>query len=285
MEKTAYKVSLVTIFVNAALSLLKLAAGIIASSGAMISDALHSASDVLSTLVVIVGIKLAGKDEDSSHQYGHERFECVSAIVLSVALCITGGVIGVTGIRKIINHESIATPGVLALIAAVVSIAVKEVMYHYTARAAKKVGSPSLKADAWHHRSDALSSVGSFAGILGARLGVPMLDAVASVVIAALVIKVSVSIFSDAVGRMTDRACDDKTVEELKGIILATNGVISVDLLKTRIFGDKIYVDVEIGADGNMTLTESHDVAERVHDAIEGYSQKIKHCMVHVNPK
>ncbi len=281
----AYKVSVVSIAVNIALSLVKLVAGVVASSGAMISDALHSASDVLSTLVVIFGVRLSRKAADKTHPYGHERFECVSAIVLAAVLCITGVGIGVEGIKKIVSGEELKVPGALALVAAAVSIVVKEVMYHYTARTAKKIGSPSLRADAWHHRSDALSSVGSFVGILGAILGVPVLDPVASVVIAALVVKVSIEIFSDAVGRMTDRACDDKTVEELKSIILSVDGVLSVDLIRTRIFGDKIYVDVEIGADGKSTLAESHEVAENVHAAIEAYSPNVKHCMVHVNPK
>ena len=281
----AYRVSVVSIAANIGLSVIKLAAGVIASSGAMISDALHSASDVLSTLIVIFGIRISRKAPDESHPYGHERFECVSAIVLAVVLCATGIGIGISGIRKMFSGEVLKAPGWLALAAAVLSIAVKEIMYHYTVRAAKKINSPSLRADAWHHRSDALSSVGSFVGIFGAMLGLPILDPIASVLIAALVVKVSVDIFIDAVRRMTDRSCDEKTVEELKRVILGVDGVMSVDLVRTRLFGDKIYVDVEIGADGNMTLTESHGVAENVHDAIEGYSPSVKHCMVHVNPK
>ncbi len=283
--KIAYRVSAVTVAANVALSLVKLAAGIIASSGAMISDALHSASDVLSTLVVTVGIKLSEKEADESHPYGHERFECVSAIVLSVVLCITGVGIGVAGIRKIASGEELSSPGWLALAAAALSIVVKELMYHYTARAAKKIGSPSMKADAWHHRSDALSSVGSFAGVLGAMLGLKILDPIAGIIIAALVVKVSVDIFSDAGGRMTDRSCDDETVEELKNTISSVEGVLGVDLIRTRVFGNKIYVDAEIVCDGHMTLTESHEVAENVHHAIEAYSPNVKHCMVHVNPK
>jgi len=283
--RVAYRVSIVSIAANIGLSLAKLAAGVIASSGAMISDALHSASDVLSTLIVIFGIRLSRKEADESHPYGHERFECVSAIVLAVILCATGIGIGISGIRKIFSGEELKTPGWLALGAAVLSIAVKEIMYQYTVRAAKKINSPSLRADAWHHRSDALSSVGSFAGILGALLGLPVLDPIASVLIAALVVKVSVDIFVDAVRRMTDRACDEGTVEELNEIILGIDGVMSVDLIRTRLFGDKIYVDVEIGADGNMSLSESHEVAENVHHAIEAYSPNVKHCMVHVNPK
>lgn len=284
-EKAAYRVSAATMAVNAALSVVKLFAGVFAHSGAMISDALHSASDVLSTLIVIVGIKMSKKEADTKHQYGHERFECVSAIILSVVLCLTGIGIGVSGIEKIVSGTNIAVPGIAALVAAALSIVVKEVMYHVTVHAAKKINSPSMRADAWHHRSDALSSVGSFAGILGAILGVPVLDPIASVAIALLVIKVSFDIFSDAIGRMTDKACDEETVEALKKTILGVDGVVCVDLLKTRLFGDKIYVDVEIGANGKLSLEEAHEIAENVHRAIEGYSPSVKHCMVHVNPK
>lgn len=283
--KKAYEISVVTIAANFLLSVYKLAAGIIAHSGAMISDALHSASDVLSTLVVIVGIKISSKSSDKSHPYGHERFECISAVILAVLLAATGIGIGIGGVKNIVfGSEALETPGVSALIAAVVSVVIKEFMYHYTMRGAVKIGSDSLRADAWHHRSDALSSVGSFAGILGARLGVKVLDPIASVVICALIVKVAFDIFRDAVNKMTDRACDEETVELIRKTAAEREGVLAVDLLKTRLFGDKIYVDVEICADRNLTLEKSHEIAEKTHSAIEGISPKIKHCMVHVNP-
>lgn len=285
MQKTAYKVSAVTIVVNLVLSVFKLIAGIVANSGAMISDAVHSASDVLSTFVVIVGVKISAKDSDETHPYGHERFECISAIILSGLLLATGIGIGYSGVKNIISGgEALKTPGVLALIAAVVSIVVKEAMYHYTMRAAKTINSGALKADAWHHRSDALSSVGSFAGIFGARLGIKVLDPIASVIICILIAKAAVDIFIDSVNKMTDRSCDEKTVEEIKQVASSQAGVISVDLLKTRLFGDKIYVDIEIGADKSLTLEQAHEIAERTHDAIESWSENVKHCMVHVNP-
>ncbi len=283
--KKAYEISLVTIVVNFVLSVYKFTAGIIAHSGAMISDSLHSASDVLSTLIVIAGIKISAKSSDKSHPYGHERFECISAVILSALLAATGIGIGIGGVKNIVfKSDSLKTPGVAALVAALVSIAVKEFMYHYTMRGAVKIGSDSLRADAWHHRSDALSSVGSFAGIFGARLGIKVLDPIASVVICFLIVKVAFDIFKDAVNKMTDRACDEETVELIRQTALEQEGVLAVDLLKTRLFGDRIYVDVEICADRNLTLEKSHEIAERTHDAIEGVSPKIKHCMVHVNP-
>ncbi len=281
------QVSAVTIGGNLLLSCFKLLAGVLAHSSAMISDAIHSASDVLSTLIVIIGVKLAGKDSDQDHPYGHERMECVAAVILAVVLFITGLGIGYSGMETILagHYESLAVPGLLALVAALVSIAVKEGMYWYTRAAAKKINSSALMADAWHHRSDALSSVGSLVGVAGARLGFPVLDAVASVVICFFILKVSVDIFRDAIGKMTDKACDAQTEEQLRTLVLEQEGVLCIDLLKTRLFGDKIYVDVEIGADAVITFQAAHDIAESTHNAIEQTFPNVKHCMVHVNPK
>lgn len=189
-QQTAMKVSGISILVNLLLSIFKLIAGIAAHSGAMISDAIHSASDVGSTFIVIIGVRLSAKKSDKEHQYGHERMECVSSIVLAGMLLVTGLGIGITGVRDIVKSTSggtIAIPGTLALIAAVVSIVTKEWMFWYTRGAAKKINSGALMADAWHHRSDALSSIGAFVGIFGARLGYPILDPVASIVILSLI--------------------------------------------------------------------------------------------------
>ena len=172
----------------------------------------------------------------------------------------------------------------LPLIAAIVSIAVKEGMYWYTIAVAKKLQSGALKADAWHHRSDALSSVGSFAGILGAKIGFPVLDPVASIVISIFILKAVYDIFMDAVGKLTDEACDAQTVEQMRQCILGRDGVFGIDDIKTRMFGNKIYMDIEIQCDGNMTLFAAHEVAEDVHDEIERAFPNVKHCMVHVNP-
>lgn len=286
-HKVAMKVSGVSIAVNLLLSLFKLLAGILAHSGAMISDAIHSASDVGSTFVVIVGVNLSSKKSDKEHQYGHERMECVSSIILSGLLLATGIGIGMNGIENIIKSTSgasIAIPGTLALIAAVVSIVVKEWMFWYTRSAAKKINSGALMADAWHHRSDALSSIGAFVGILGARLGYPILDPIASIVICVMIAKASIDIFRDAIDKMVDHSCDAKTEESMKREILKVPGVRRVDLLKTRLFGSKMYVDIEIAADGNISLFDAHDIAENVHHTIENKFKDVKHCMVHVNP-
>lgn len=285
-KKIAMRVSGVTIVGNILLSIGKMIAGIIGNSSAMISDAVHSASDVLSTVVVMVGINISSKKEDNSHQYGHERMECIAAFILAGLLFATGLGIGFSGIEKITQDgDHLQAPGMLPLIAAVISIVVKEGMYWYTVRAAKKTNSASLKADAWHHRSDALSSVGSFAGILGARLGLPVLDPIASVLICVMIIKVSYDIVKDAIDKLVDKSCDEETIKRMNTVILEQEGVLGVDLLKTRLFGSKIYVDVEICADGAQTLLQAHEIAENVHLILEHEFPDVKHCMVHVNPQ
>ncbi len=282
----AMRVSVVSIAVNILLSVAKLIAGIVGASAAMISDAVHSASDVLSTVVVIIGIKLSEKKADREHPYGHERMECVASVILAVMLAAVGAGIGIGGVQKIISgsYSEIEVPGLLPLIAAIISIVVKEGMFWWTRAAAVKLNSGALRADAWHHRSDALSSVGSFVGILFARMGYPIMDSVACVVISVAIVKVSVEIFIDGINKMVDRSASVDEEEKIRAVALAVEGVEAVDDLKTRLFGSKLYVDIEILADGSLTLTEAHAIAENVHDAIERQSGCI-HCMVHVNPK
>ncbi len=283
----AMKVSGVSIVINLLLSALKLIAGILAHSGAMISDAVHSASDVGSTFIVMIGVTLSGKKSDKEHQYGHERMECVSSVILAGLLLATGLGIGFGGVENILKSthgETIAIPGALALVAAVVSIVVKEWMFWYTRGAAKKINSGALMADAWHHRSDAMSSIGAFVGIFGARMGFPILDPLASVVICLLIVKAAVDIFRDAIDKMVDRSCDEKTENQMRETVLKVDGVQRIDLLQTRLFGSKMYVDIEIAADGAQTLEAAHDIAEKVHYVIEETFAEVKHCMVHVNP-
>ena len=284
-EKTAMKVSIVSVIWNLLLSAGKLFAGIFANSGAMISDAVHSASDVFSTIIVMIGVKISGKDADNDHPYGHERLECVAAIILATVLAATGIGIGYGAVVKIMAGDyNVEMPGILALVAAVVSILVKELLFWYTRYYAKQIDSSALMADAWHHRSDSLSSIGALIGIIGARLGFGIMEPLASVVICIFIEKAAYDIFMDAVNKMVDKSCDDETMEKIKACAMNIPGVENIDLLRTRVFGNKIYVDMEIAADGNKTLDETHAVAERVHDAIEQEFPRVKHIMVHVNP-
>ena len=285
-QKVATRVSVVTIIVNAVLALFKLVAGLVAHSNAMISDAVHSASDVFSTIVVIIGIHLASKESDKEHPYGHERLECVAALLLAVVLFITGLGIGADALNNILqgDYESLKVPGMLALVAAFISIATKEAMFWYTKIHSKKIDSSALMADAWHHRSDAFSSIGALIGIAGARLGFPIMDSIASLVIFVFIVKAAYDIFKDAVDKMVDHSCDEETEQQIKDCVKQEKEVLSVDLLQTRVFGNKVYVDVEIGVDGSYTLQKAHDIAEQVHENIEREFPKVKHIMVHVNP-
>ena len=285
-KKVANKVSFITIVQNVLLSVFKLFAGIFAHSNAMISDAVHSASDVFSTIIVIIGVKLASKESDKEHPYGHERLECVAAIVLSIVLLYTGIKIGSQAVKDIIggNYQSLQKPGMLALVAAVVSIVTKEIMYWYTRHYAKKIDSSALMADAWHHRSDAFSSIGALVGIAGARMGFPVMDSIASLVIFVFIIKAAYDIFKDAMDKMVDHSCDEETENQIRDCVRKNKYVEGIDLLQTRIFGNKIYVDMEIALDGSMSLREAHKIAESVHDSIEQNFPKVKHIMVHVNP-
>ena len=285
-EKTAVRVSTWSIAGNAILTAFKLFAGIFAHSAAMVSDAVHSASDVLSSIIVIVGVKLSGRAADKEHPYGHERIECVAAIILAVILAITGGLIGLSAVKSIFapTAQSETAPGVLALIAAAISIVTKEGMYRYTVHYARKLDSASLMASAWDHRSDALSSIGALVGVAGARLGYPILEHIASIVICIFILKAALDIFREAMNKMLDRSAGEEIEKQLAACAAEQERVMGVDLIRTRQFGSRIYVDIEISADGDLTLNESHEIAQAVHDAIESEFEKVKHIMVHVNP-
>ena len=285
-EQQAVKVSVVSIAGNCLLTLFKLLAGIFAHSGAMISDAVHSASDIFSSIIVIIGVKLAAKDSDKEHPYGHERFECVAAIVLAIVLLITGIFIGVGAVEQIIVpiETTPQIPGLLALIAAVVSIATKEGMYWYTRFYAKQLDSGALMADAWHHRSDALSSVGAVLGIVASRLGFPIFDSIASLVICLFIGKAAYDIFNDAIAKMVDHSCSAEMEKAISDCARKQKDVLAIDLIQTRVFGNKVYVDIEIRASGSKSLLDGHQIAQNVHDAIEESFPEVKHIMVHVNP-
>lgn len=280
----AYHVSIVTIITNLILTILKLITGFIGNSKAMLSDAIHSASDVLSTFIVMLGIYVSKKKSDRKHPYGHERFECIAAIILAIILAFTGIGIGFSGIESI-KQNKIIIPNIIALIASIISIVVKEWMYHYTKKAALKLNSGALLADAWHHRSDALSSIGSFVGILGSMLGLSFFDPLASVLIALCIIKVAYDILKDALAKMLDTAVSEEIEKDIIDLVKENTAVLNIDDIKTRLFGSKIYVDLEIAVAANLSLIEAHNIAEDIHNQVEEKIPHCKHCMVHVNPK
>lgn len=281
----AVRVSVLTLAGNLLLTAFKLFAGLYGGSGAMVADAVHSASDVCTTVLVLIGVRISAKQADESHPYGHERLECLISLALALALFAVGGGIGWNGIRTLLFATEQTPPSALALIAALVSIAVKELMYQGTIRASKQAPSAalSLRADAWHHRSDALSSVGSLAGIGGAMLGFPRADSLAAVILSAVVIVVAFGICRDTLRRLVDRSAPAELVERLRETVLAQEGVCSVDLLRTRLFGSRVDVDLEIAVRADLPLVLSHEIAERVRAAVCAFPS-VKLCTVHVNP-
>ncbi len=286
-QKMIKQVSAVGIFGNVLLVIFKLFAGIIGNSAAMVSDAIHSASDVVATLVAFIGVRASKKEADSKHPYGHERIECVASLILGSILFMTGIGIGIASVKKIIIGQSdgIESPKEIALIAAIISIVTKEVMFRYTRAVAKKLNSDAFMADAWHHRSDAFSSIGSLIGIGAAMLGFKIMDPIAGLIICIFIFKIAFDVIMVAISKMLDTSCGKEYEDKMTNFISAQEGVIGVDLLRTRTFGNKIYVDAEISVDGNLRLREAHSIAERVHNEVENNFDNIKHIMIHVNPR
>ena len=278
------EISAVGIGGNIILSAFKLYAGLAGRSAAMVSDAVHSLSDVFATFVAWLGVRLSRRAADESHPYGHDRFECLASLALGLILLCTGLGIGAGGIRRLLAGEAPAAPGRIALIAAVVSILSKEAMFRYVRHYAKVLNSSAFLADAWHHRSDALASVGSLIGIGGAMLGYPALDSIACVVICLFILKVALDILRDALQKLLDSSCDPVLERELADFIREQNGVVALDALRSRRFGDKIYLDAEIAVDGKLSLADAHAIAEAVHDTVEQTYPDIKHIMIHENP-
>lgn len=281
--KLGVKTSWVTIVINVVLSAIKIIAGILGNSSAMIADGVHTLSDVLTTFVVLLGLKVSSKEADEEHPYGHEKYESVFAKILSILLLLTGVLIGYEAIKVLISGE-FKTPKSIALIAAFLSIITKEAMYWYTIKVAKKIKSISMEADAWHHRSDVYSSIGTFVGILGAQLRFPALDPIAGIIVSIFVIKVGIELYIKSVKELVDESASADIINSIRTKTNEIDGVKKIKSLKTRVFGNKIYVDIEILVDSNISVKSGHDISEKVHDKLEKEIPDIKHCMVHIEP-
>lgn len=282
--KTGIRVSAISIIASVFLSGLKLTTGILGHSSAMVSDAVNSLSDIASYTVVMGGVAAADKRADSHHQYGHDKMESIVSIILALAIFMTGVSIGWNGILKITNPESIIIPTVLPLIGAVFSIVIKLLLHWYTSREGKRTGFNSLKALAADHLSDVFSSCGTFIGVIGSRLGIPISDPIASILIALLIMRTAYGIFRGSANVLLDIAVDSETLTALKTAIQANPEVKRIDLLRTRSVGARYYVEVEICCCRNLMLQQAHAIAEEVHDRIERDFPRVKHVMVHTNP-
>ncbi len=271
--------------VNAVLAILKITVGTLSCSKALISDGLHSVTDVVATIVVMIGIGLSRCRADDKYPYGCERLECVAAVLVSVVIAVTGGgiaIAGVSAIRQPISET--AAIGTAALWTAVLSVVVKEIMFRYTKRWAKRAGSSALEADAWHQRTDALSSVGSLVGIIGAQNGLTFLDPLASIVIGALIVKSAVMIFAEAMRNMTDRACDDKLKQAICRLTAECDGVMAVEKLKTRLFADRVCAEITVSVDRSLSCEQAYAIAQAIGRRVTENLHRVKLCSVHIQP-
>lgn len=289
-ERQIFRTTLVGSVANLLLLVFKFVAGIVGHSAAMVADAVHSLSDFITDIVVIVFVSIAGKPEDKDHDYGHGKYETLATAVIGVVLFFVGVSILISAIQTIVdalNGVSLQAPSALALIAAVVSIVVKEILYHYTVRAGKKLHSPSVVANAWHHRSDALSSLGTTLGIGGAIvLGEKwrVLDPIAAVVVSLFIIKVAIELLGPCIDELLERSLPDKMESRILEIILATPQVSSPHHLRTRRIGSYIAIEVHIRMDGSLTLSEAHSVASDIEKRLKAEFGDSTHIGIHMEP-
>ncbi len=285
--KEIYKVSIISIIANVFLTIFKAIFGMMFNSYSLVSDALHSLSDVISTIGVIIGTTFAKKEIDEDHNYGHEKYESLAGLFLAIFLIVLSAFTLSSAVKEIVDilggSETIP-PSKFALFAAFVSIVVKEAMYRYTVAVAIRIKSPALKADAWHHRSDAFSSIASFVAIIGSMLGFAICDPIGSIIICIIIFKVGGSILKESIDQITDKAAPDELTNEIKGKILENKDVLSISEIKTRIHASKLYIDVSITVNKDITVYDSHEIAEQIHRDIEESYEDVLHMTVHVEP-
>ena len=289
--KDIYRVTLVGSVINVVLLLFKFVAGIIGHSAAMLADAVHSLSDFVTDVVVLVFIHISGKPQDKSHDYGHGKYETLAMTLIGVALLLVALGILNSGAMKIklwLDGEQLEAPGTIALWAALLSVVLKEGVYRYSMIKAHQLNSPAVEANAWHHRSDALSSIGTAIGIGGAIfLGQrwTVLDPIASVVVGIFIVKVSVSLLRRGIGDLLEQSLPDAVEEEILQLVAALPGLSKPHDLRTRRIGNHYAIELHILMDGNITLREAHDKASEVEETLKSHYGQETHVAVHVEPK
>lgn len=280
----ANKVTILSIFLNIILGSFKIFAGVVAHSTAMLADGVHSLSDVITSMGVLIGIFIAKKPKDKDHNYGHEKAETLAGFVLALVLLMVGLEIGFKAVESMMNLEKIKTPGYLALVAAAISIGVKEFQYHITMSVAKKYDLQLLVADAWHHRSDSISSVGALLGIIGSMMGYKFLDPLAGFVVALLILKVSLDVLKNTSNGLMDGSLSADKNQLLRKLILNHKEVKSIDQIRTRIHGSMAYADITIKVDENMSVKVAHDLTETIEKEVKKEIKEIADLLVHVEP-
>ena len=278
------KITVISILLNIGLTILKILAGILGNSTAIIADGLHSASDIITSIGILIGNKISRKPRDDEHQYGHEKAESLVSFILAAVLIGIALKIGYDGFKDLININNILVPNALPLAVALISIAVKEYQYQITIRVAKKINSSSLKADAWHHRSDAFSSIAAFVGIGGAMLGFKILDPIASIIVAIVVIKVGIEILKSACDELMDSSISKEDIREIKSLIDNNKKIYGIKDFKSRKYGSIAYIDMSIFIDKSKTLEEAHDIADNLEHSIISNLNYIKEINIHTEP-
>ena len=289
-EKQIFRVTLLGSVANLLLVVFKFIAGIVGHSAAMIADAVHSLSDFITDIIVIIFVAISGKPEDNDHSYGHGKYETLATAVIGIILFFVGVGILISGIKAIVGAlqgEPLQAPSLLALIAAVISIVVKEALYRYTVKRGKALDSSSVVANAWHHRSDALSSIGTAIGIGGAVfLGEQwrILDPIAAVVVSIFIIKVAVELIKPCIDELVERSLPEEVEQRIHALILQSPQVSSPHHLRTRRIGSYIAIEVHIRMDGQISLSEAHQVASDIERRLKAEFGEKTHIGIHMEP-
>ena len=283
--KIILRVSMIGIAVNLVLAILKFVVGFIFGNLAVISDAIHSASDFITSILIVITVFISSPKRDKKHHYGREKFESLTVLFLAIFLFGVAGFLAWQGIAGILSPQAAGLNWYLIGVI-IISIVAKEALYYYGMYHAKRIKSDMLKADAWHSRSDSLASVAVLIGLVASIfIHTNIIESIAVVIVSLFIFKVAYSVFKPAIDQLTDRSAGKDTHDRIREMTMSVDGVRQIDNLRTRMFGNRIYVDLEIAVDGKMTVEQSHDIAHKVHDVLEDDPDlQIKHCMVHVNP-
>ncbi len=283
--REARKVTVVGAVVNIVLSVIKILAGWLGSSHALIADGIHSLSDLFTDAVVLLAAKHGAQDADEEHPYGHGRIETLATVVLGVVLILVALGIGFDAVRRLFDPERLLHPGMLALWAAIISVLAKEVLYHYTVAVAKKLRSNLLRANAWHHRSDAVSSIVVVAGVIGSMAGLTYLDAVASVVVAVMVAKIGWDLGWHSIHELIDQGLEQKDVEYIRSKIMEVDGVLAMHKLRTRRMGGNAFVDVNVLVSPSISVSEGHRIGQEVLNRLRDEVEDVVDVTVHIDPE
>lgn len=283
-NKTAYRVSWITLGGNLVLTALKVIVGLATGSLVVLSDAAHSASDALSTIFVIFGLYIASQPPDEKHPYGHSRAETIVAKIIALMLILIGVNFGYSALKSILQG-GYKIPGASALWVSLFSVVSKEAMYRYTAKKADKLDSPALKADAWHHRSDAISSVAAVLGVFAARLGYPVFDPLMAIVVAAILIKVGWGMVFTLIDELMDAQIDTETLDEIEKIILLVSKVSSLEDLKVHKYGADHHVHFTITVPPELTIVECHALFHKIETKIKQEFSTVSHVDMHIEPE